>query len=42
MVNVVMLVGDREKEELNLYFVSVFCVTGNVLRTERPREVYPR
>ena len=43
VVNVVMLVGDREKEELNLYFASVFCVTGNVLRTERPRgEVYPR
>ena len=37
MVNVVMLVGDKEKAELNLYLASVFSVTGNVLRTEKPR-----
>ena len=38
-----MLVGDKEKAELSLYFASVFSVTGNVLRTETPRgKVKPR
>lgn len=37
VVNVVMLVGDKEKVEFNLYFVFVFFVKGNVFRIERFR-----